>query len=122
MLTDLYQALSARLSGIGAPLYLADCVPAGTAFPYLTAAMSVPLSPGEAGAITLTLWCHGDAANVERFRLSEMLAEQLPARGIRIVLTGGACTLRLKAGPTPVRSQEALGMKTVWALRCYPSA
>lgn len=122
MLTELFEALSSQLAGLGAPLYLADCVPAGAAFPYLTAAMSVPLSPGEAGALTLTLWCHGDAANTERFRLSELLAERLPARGIHLSLTGGTCTLRLKAGPTPVRSQEALGMKTVWALRCYPSA
>lgn len=122
MLTELYQALSAQLSALDAPLYLTDCVPAGAAFPYLTAAMSVPLTPGEAGALTLTLWCHGDTANAERFRLSEALAEQLPARGFRLALKDGTYILRLKAGPTPIRSQEALGVKTVWTLRCYPAA
>lgn len=121
MLTELYQALTTWLSGFDAPLYLADCVPAETAFPYLTASMSVPLSSGEAGALTLTLWCHGDAANTERFHLSESLAEHLPARGFRIALKDGTYTLRMKAGPTHVHSQEALGMKTVWTFRCYPA-
>lgn len=120
MLTELFRALSALLSNLNAPLYLADCVPTGAAFPYLTAAFSAPLSAGETGALTLTLWCCGDSANAERFRLTETLAEVLPARGIRIPLTGGAYTLRLKSGPTFISSREALGAKTVWALRCYP--
>lgn len=122
MLIELYQALSARLSGFDAPLYLADCVPAGTTFPYLTAAMSVPLSAGEAGALTLTLWCSGSTANTERFRLSEVLSEHLPARGFRLALTDGAYTLRLKAGPAFISSQEALGVKTIWTLSCCPAA
>ena len=121
MLSELFRALSALLSGLDAPLYQADCVPAGAAFPYLTVTMSTPLTPDAAGALTLTLWCHGDAANTERFRLSETLAEHLPSRGLRLSLPSGACTMRLKSGPTPLCSQEALGMKTVWALRCYPS-
>lgn len=122
MLSALFRALSAHLSGLDLPLYQADCVPAGAAFPYLTAAFSAPLSAGETGALTLTLWCCGDPANADRFRLSEALAELLPARGIRIPLTAGTYTLRLKAGPAFIASQEALGAKTVWALRCYPAA
>lgn len=120
MLTELYQALSAQLSGLNVPLYLADCIPADAPFPRLTAAISAPLSPGETGALTLTLWCCSNTANTERFRLTEALADLLPARGIRIPLTAGTCTLRLKAGPAFISSQEALGAKTVWALRCYP--
>ena len=121
MLTELFQALTALLSGLDAPLYHADSVPAGAAFPYLTAAFSSPLSAGEAGALTLTLWCRGGDANAQRFRLSEELAQLLPARRLRIPLSEGVFTLRLKVGPTFVASQEALGAKTVWALRCYPA-
>lgn len=121
MLTKLYQALARQLTPLDLPIFLADCVPEGAIFPYLTAAISPSAHPGGAGELILTLWCRGGAANADRLRLTDTLLELLPARGIRLPLEPGMATLRLKSSDC-THSKDALGMQLAWTLRCHPAS
>lgn len=112
MLSDFIQVIIAHLTSVGAPVYLADCVPTDVPGPYITLAATLP------GTLTLTVW-HRD--NAGRIALAEQLSALLPAQGTvlpmasgRAILTGGSSTF-LKEGPLP-------GLRMVWKLRLYPAA
>lgn len=122
MLTELYEALALHLAALDAPVYLADCVPAGTMFPYITAEVDAPCSPAEEGRITLTLWCLGSAANKDRLRLGDELLSLLPADGSHMQTRSGTALLRMDSPTKCLRSSEALGLRMTWSLHCYPAA
>lgn len=122
MLTDLHQALLRQLAPLELPVYLSDCIPDRARFPYITAMIKMPLRPGDAGSLTLQLWCRGGSANADRFRLTDELLARLPARGLRLTLPHGTATLRLQSEIACISSKDALGMEMTLDLRCYPAA
>ncbi len=122
MLTVLYEALALHLAALDAPVYLADCVPPGTLFPYVTAEINAPCTPAEEGAIALTLWCLGGTANADRLRLGDELLALLPPAGMHMQTGSGTALLRMKAPAETLRSGDALGLRMTWSLRCYPDA
>lgn len=121
MLTSLFQALISQLSPLDMPVYLVDCVPDGTAFPYVAAEVQPSLTGQDSGALTLTLWSHCDAANAERLAQADSLLSLLPARGVRLSLEEGALLLRLKEPAVCVQDSAARGLRTVWQLTFIPS-
>ncbi|MGN0753677.1 MAG: hypothetical protein ACI4ME_04390 [Aristaeellaceae bacterium] len=121
MLTSLFRAICDHLTPLGVPVYLADCVPDGAAFPYITANIAAPLAAHTAGAVTLTLWCAGDQANAQRLSQVDELLALLPARGIPLTTAAGVITLRQTGGARCLRESGALGIKTVWKLCCFPA-
>lgn len=121
MLSAIFSALIARLSPLGFPVYAADCVPEGAAFPYMTAEVAAPLAPGTAGSLTLTAWIQSGAAHSERIALAENLHALLPARGTWLAADSGALTL---VGDGPIRCVQdgpLLGAQSRWTLRFFPS-
>ena len=121
MLTSLYEALVQKLSLMNLPVFLSDCVPEGTGFPCLTLEIAAAPLPREAGRVAMTIWCRGEAANQNRFRLMEELLDYMPARGFRVALNSGSAILRMNESAACVRSKDALGVKTLWTLHLYPS-
>ncbi|MBQ2931072.1 MAG: hypothetical protein IJD99_12760 [Clostridia bacterium] len=121
MLTSIFQTLTTHLAPLDLPVHLADCVPAGTAFPYLTADVQPALTSQHSGTLTLTLWAHGNAANAERLTRMDQLWALLPPRGIRLATDSGALLLRLKSPAACVQDDDARGMQTVWHITHIPS-
>lgn len=124
MLTDLHQALLRQLAPLEVPAYLADCIPDSARFPYIAAMIKISPRPGDAGSITLQLWCRGGSANADRFRLTDALLARLPARGLRLTLPHGTATLRLQSEIACIGSKDTLGihkggnpMKINWKVR-----
>ena len=122
MLTELYEALALHLAPLDAPVYLAECVPPDTLFPYVTAQVAAPCTPAEKGRITLTLWCLGSAANSDRLHLGDALLSLLPAEGLHMPMKSGFALLRMDSPAECLRSGDALGLRMTWSLRCYPHA
>lgn len=118
MLTEIYQELLTRLSRSRIPAYLADCVPEGAEFPYITAKIDVPLTPGAEGSLTATLWYSG--ANANSKRISGM-GSLLPNRGAWLATTAGTLTLLPDSPMACVQDGSLLGMQGRWKLRFYPS-
>lgn len=116
MLTELIQALIARLAAANVPLYLADCVPEEAALPYVTLAAVLPLGDGS-GTLTLTAW---HTTNAGRIALAEDLAALLPPRGTYLPLGSGAATLHTGT-VSPIHEAPLLGLRMVWKLRCFPA-
>lgn len=116
MLSEFIQAIITRLSGVNAPVYQADCVPAGTAAPYITLSAAAPLSE-TAGALTLTIW---HSTNAGRIALAEQLCALLPGSGLPLALPAGNAIL---TGGSAAFLQEAplLGVRMVWKLRFFPA-
>ncbi len=121
MLTSIYRALYHHLKQLGQPVYLADCVPEGAAFPYITAKIAAPLSPRAAGSLTLTCWSLDDQPRVQRLALANQLLNLLPARGLRLETDTGTIILRPEGSALCVRESAAQGMQTVWKLQCFPA-
>lgn len=121
MLTSVFRALCAHMAPLGLPLYLAECVPADATFPYITARIAVPLAPHAAGSVTLTFWSLDSQPLSRRvFRADELLS-LLPARGFSLETSACTLALRQEGGATCVREGAALGVRTVWKLRCFPA-
>ena len=122
MLKTIHRALLDCFSGLGLPLYPADCVPDDAAFPYLTLAVEPPLTPARSGRVTLTLWFHSDSAHAERLSWGDQLLNLLPSRGVW--LNSGSETLLLtpEKAAQPLREKTALGLRFLWALQCHPHA
>ncbi len=116
MLSEFIQAIISCLSGVNAPVYQADCVPEGTACPYITLTTAAPLGD-TAGALTLTIW---HSTNAGRIALAEQLAAVFPAHGTAMSLPSGNAIL---TGGTASFLQDAplLGVRMVWKLRFYPA-
>ena len=122
MLTRIFRALTSHLAKFGVPLYLADCVPSGTKFPYLTLDIQPPASAQEEGLLTLTYWCTGDLANTQRLTQMDALSSLLPPRGLWLSMTGGAIVLRPLDQVKCVTEATAQGVQEKWKLLCFPSA
>lgn len=120
MLTSICRALNERLSQLGVPFYLEDCVPPGTSFPYITADVRAPLAPHANGRLTLTFWCQGDTASSHRLSQADLLLKQFPARGLRLETASGAAILRQEGGAVCVREAAAQGVKITWKLQFFP--
>lgn len=113
------QALIEYLADFGLPVHLADTVPQGLAFPYLTAAVSMPCAPGSKGCITMTLWCAGGIANTSRLMLHDTLMQYFPHRGLPLETQGGLAVIR--PGMTEcVQQGAALGVRTTLDVRFFP--
>lgn len=121
MLTCIFQELIAQISALDIPVYLADCVPDGTPFPYLTAQVQPSLESQTNGTLILTAWSCNDSANAERLTHAENLFTLLPARGIRIPTDYGVLLLRLKSPAICVQDANVRGLQTVWRLSYIPS-
>lgn len=116
MLSEFIQGVINRLSSLGAPVFQADCVPVGTACPYITLSAAAPLGD-TAGALTLTLW---HSTNAGRIALAEQVSSLLPAHGVCLslpagnaIVTGGAASF--------LQDAPLLGLRMVWKLRFYPA-
>lgn len=116
MLSEFIQSVIARLENVDAPVYQADCVPVGTAAPYITLAVAAPLGD-TAGALTLTVW---HSSNAGRIALAEEIAALLPAHGVHLSLPAGSAVI---TGGTASFLHEAplLGLRMVWKLRFCPA-
>ena len=112
MLSDLIQAVIDLMASVGAPVYLADCVPADAFCPYITLAATVP------GTLTLTIW-HRDHAS--RINMADAITALLPMRGKHIPLDSGAAILT-GGRSTLLKEDSVYGLRMVWKLRLYPSA
>lgn len=121
MLTSIYQALASHLSRLRIPVCLADCVPEGTAFPYVTAKIDAPMTAGSAGSLTLTVWCKGSSAHTDRVSHTDSLYSLLPPRGAFLTTDTGALLLRQTSAAQCVQDSVALGMQSQWELHFYPS-
>ena len=122
MLSSIFSALHQRLARVGVPVYLSDCVPPATPFPYFTADVAVPLTPRDAGRLALTFWSANDQANAHRLFQTDLLLEQLPARGFCLDTSAGRVILRLEGSAVCLRECTAQGVRTEWTLRFIPSA
>lgn len=120
MLTDLCMALVNHLSTLGAPVYLADCVPEGASFPYVTLDFAPSLDLCAEGTLAVTAWAAGDTANADRLVLAGDVLRLLPARGIRLASPTGAALIRQKGGVACVRESEARGVRMVYRVQAIP--
>lgn len=122
VLTQVYRALCAHMAPMGLPLYLRECVPADAEFPYITARIAVPLAPHAAGSVTLTFWSLDGQPHSRRVFQADELLKLLPARGFHLDTAACTLTLRQEGGALCIREGAALGVRTVWKLRCFPTA
>ncbi len=120
MLTDLYTALMNRLAPLDPPVYLADCVPCQAVFPYVTLRFVSPLTPGESGSLTVTVWTEGHTANARRLVLADEVLTLLPPRGLRLTASSGAALLRQKGGASCVQESKALGVQIDYQVQFIP--
>lgn len=121
MLSHIFSALHAQLSRLPYPVYMADCVPEGAAFPYITAEIAAPLTPAATGSLILTLWTKSSTAHYERLTHAETIHSLLPLRGAWLAAATGSILL---TGDGPVRCVQdgpLLGAQSSWTLRFYPS-
>lgn len=120
MLTSIFRALYDHMKQLGLPVYLADTVPPTAEFPYATAKIAAPLAAHAAGSVTLTFWFLEEQGNSRRLSQADHLLCLLPARGLRLETAACILTLRQEGGALCVREGAALGVRTVWKLRCFP--
>ena len=119
MMHPLLRALTEYLSDSGLPLYLADCVPQGQPFPYLTADATLPCTGEKRGRITLTLWCAGSGANAVRLVLHDSLMQYFPRRGLCLSTDAGLAVLR-PGSVRFVQQDAALGLETALDVHFFP--
>ena len=122
MLSSIFSALHKRLAKAGLPVYLADCVPPSAPFPYFTAAIAAPLAVKIPGRLTLTFWSANDQANAHRLNQTDLLLEQLPARGFCLESSAGRIIARMEGSAACVRESAAPGVRTEWTLHFIPAA
>ena len=122
MPSSIFSALHKRLAEAGLPVYLADCVPPATPFPYFTADIAAPLIPGNAGRLTLTFWSANDQTNAHRLYQTDLLLEQLPARGFCLESSAGRIIARMAGSTVCLRESAAQGVRTEWTLHFIPTA
>lgn len=116
------RALLAHLQNQGMPVYLADAVPQGEAFPYMTVEAEVPLTARDPGHIRLTIWCAGDHANAARFALHTSLVSNFPTRGMCLPTEAGLAVLIPQGEACCVQSGMTRGATLPLSLRLYPTA
>ncbi len=120
MLT-LQQALLSHLSPLGLPVYLADCVPERTPFPYVTMELSCGGGFPADGDVALTVWCRGAEANLQRAELAASLQALFPDSGAVLTLQNGTAALypSAESALTHAASQDARGSRFRLTLRLY---
>lgn len=120
MLT-LQKALLSHLSPLNLPVYLADCVPERTAFPYMTMEMKRGGGFPADGNVALTLWCRGAEANTQRAELAGALHALFPDCGTVLTLPNGAAALypSAESALAHAASQDARGIRFRLTLRLY---
>ena len=121
MLKTIHKGLMEYISELGLPVYPADGVPDGAAFPYLTLTAEAPLNATTTGRVTLTLWCSGPDAPADRLLLTDSLLTLLPPRGLWLETDYETLLLTLDKPAQPLREKTALGMRTLWKLQRYPN-
>ena len=120
MLTTIHRELSEYVSGLGLPVFPADCVPDDAALPYLTLAIEAPLTAAHSGRAVLTLWCQSSSAHADRLTHGDQLLTLIPPRGVWLD-TGYETLLPTPEKPAqPLREKTALGLRTSWKLQRYP--
>lgn len=122
MLNALLAALHDLLSQSGLPVYLADCLPPGTACPYALLD-GMPAADGRS-ALRLTLWCAGDAPHAQRLALGDALLTLIPAGGLHLRLPDGAVLLT-RAADAPIecrKEADFLGLSLPLTLIIHPLA
>ena len=112
-------ALVEYLKDYGLEMHLADCVPQGASFPYLTAAASLPCAGDGQGHIDLTLWCAGPLANTSRLMMHGTLMQYFPHRGLTLQTDEGLAILR-PGTVTLVQEGAAIGIRTALDVRFFP--
>ncbi len=122
MITAVIRTLMDYLGDCGLPLYLADCVPQGLSFPYLTAEVTAPFTQAGRGEFTLTLWCSGSIANLARMTLHDSLMQYFPARGLCLEMDEGRAIIRPGGAAKCVQDGEARGISTRMDVRVFPHA
>ena len=121
MLSSIFAALYRHLAKAGLPLYLEDCVPTATPFPYCTAAITLPLTPQASGRLTLTCWCADNQAHTHRLHQAELLLSQLPGRGFHLDTAAGRLVARMEGSMKLLRENTAQGIHTEWVLHFFPA-
>lgn len=120
MLTELYQALYARLSGLGCPVYAHDCVPPDAPFPFVTLEAAPSLSPGGKGTLTLACWHHTSAAHADRLLLADKLCGLFPSGGVLLTLNAGVAVITPSGSAACLSRSTARGESLQLTLRVYP--
>ena len=120
MLTDIFFALFDYLATLGVPCYLADCVPQGTALPYITAEVRPPVQPGMDGALTLTYWCTGEKSSYHRLNQANRLEAAFPHRGKWLYTDAGSLIITHDAGMQCITQHDAQAIIFRFKLKLYP--
>ena len=122
MMTELLSALHDLLSQAGLPVYLADCLPPGTACPYLLLE-DMPAADGRS-ALRLTVWCAGNAPHAQRIALGDALLTLIPMGGLHLRLPDCIAVLT-RAGDAPIecrKEADCLGLSLPLTLFVHPLA
>lgn len=117
----LIRALLSYLSPCGLPVYLADAVPEGSPFPYLTMEAASPLTDKEPGSICLTIWCEGNVANTARLVFHTVLTQYFPSRGMCLLTDDGLIALQPQGLVRLVESGPAKGITLPLSCRLFPT-
>lgn len=121
MLSTIFAALNRHLAKAGLPLYLEDCVPPASPFPYCTAGIALPLTPQAPGRLTLTCWCADNQAHTHRLHQAELLLAQLPGRGFHLDTPAGRLVARMDGNARLLRESAAQGIRIEWVLHFFPA-
>lgn len=120
MLNSIIRELIDFLSGLGLPVYQADCIPDGAPFPYLALEVTPPLTAALPGRVSITLWCRSGSSNADRIARTDALLTLLPPRGTWLETSLGAIILTPERSAEPVADKSARGLRTTWKLCFHP--
>ena len=120
MLTDILFPIFDHLETLGVPCYLADCVPQGTALPYITAEVQPPLHPGMEGSLTLIYWCTGEKSNFHRLNQANRMEAILPHRGLWLYTDAGSLVLTHDKGMQCITQHDVRAIVFHFKLKLYP--
>ena len=96
-MTGFQQAMTALLTSLGLPVYLAGHIPGSAPFPYVSCTMGSAAFGGPV-PITATAWFLGRAANTSRAALCDKARILIPEEGVKLAFDGGMAVVRRAAG------------------------
>lgn len=120
MLTDILFPLFDLLETLGVPCYLADCVPQGTALPYIAVEIRPPLNPGMEGSLTLTYWCTGEKSSYHRLNQANRMEAVFPHRGLWLYTDAGSLVITHDEGMQCVTQYDTRAIVFHFKLKLYP--
>ncbi len=122
MLNELYQRICAHFAPLGLLIWQEDCVPDGTAFPYLTIRIESGVAFGSPGHAEVTVWCRSDAPHSERLALADEVLALVPLSGTSLWVDGSLLHLRHAPGSSVTlgRDGDILFARLRFDLRVYP--